>query len=170
MENNTFYNLAWIDFQKATFCAFKSTPLPWKSTLFPSWPGAGPGTDLGWPLLILDSSVKRHARLQYRFSLPGKSILLYLSFTYAFNRDSNFYLRSTLVFLLIINIFQEKLLGWPQFLSKSGFFCVAQFWTLGNGRGLPSWAELKVQAYDSLENALCLCQSNVFYKKSFFWI
>ena len=73
------------------------------------------------------------------------------------------------LFFQIINIFEEKLAGWRQFLSKSGFFCVAQFWTLGKGRGPPSCADPKAPAHDSLENAPCSCQAHVFYKKSFFF-
>ena len=71
-------------------------------------------------------------------------------------------------FLRIINIFKENLFGWHQFLSKSGFFRVAQFRTLGKGRGPPSCADPKAPAYNSPENAPCPRQAHVFYTKSFF--
>ena len=51
---------------------------------------------------------------------------------------------------------------------ESGFLCVAQFWTLGNGRGPTSCADSNVLAYDSAENIPCACKTDVLYKKSFF--
>ena len=56
--------------------------------------------------------------------------------------------------------------GRPQFLPKFRiFFFVAQFWTLGNGCGPPSWADPKVSTFDSAENTLCQCKTDVLYKK-----
>ena len=56
-------------------------------------------------------------------------------------------------------------MGGLNFLSESGFLCVAQFWTLGKGRGPPSCADSKVLAYDKAENTPWPCKTDVLYKK-----
>ena len=72
------------------------------------------------------------------------------------------------MFFLIINIFQLSCWGGPNFLPKSGFLYVAQFWTLGNDCKPPFCADPKVSECDNAENTPCLCKINVLYKKLFF--
>ena len=121
MKNITFYNLRRTDFQEAPLCDFKSATLPWKSALFFSLPGAGPGADFGKPLKISDSTVKRQAQLQDGASASHKSLLLYF-----FSLFLSLFLLTTIPFLTqgkhmffqIINIFRLGCFGWPQFLPK----------------------------------------------------
>ena len=53
----------------------------------------------------------------------------------------------------------------PIFFLNPDFFVVAQFETLGNGRGSSSCADPKVLAYDRAGFFFCFCRIDVLYNK-----